>query len=195
MKLRGVYWIHPVRPSVRPSVRSFRRISIFWYMYHLGQDLGRDWIWVSYIILYAHNGRSCHFLGIIEVNFSVKGFKRGVFRDLMETHDISPGVAEFEYLYFPWIFYPFLNESVFSLMSVLCQDDNLNCFHWISMIFGINVVCVKILDGIEYQHHTPLNMRIMANHVTSVFWHFWRHYFQLEPSNLVCSDTLGARVI
>ena len=28
-------------------------------MYHLGKDLGWDWIWASYLIKYAHNGWSC----------------------------------------------------------------------------------------------------------------------------------------
>ena len=78
-KLRGVYWIHPVRPSVHPSVRrrcpddnlnSFDRI-FFQYMYHLGEDLGWEWIWASYLIKYAYNGCSCDLgiFGIPEVNF------------------------------------------------------------------------------------------------------------------------------
>ena len=46
----GVYWIHPVRPSVRPSAVGVRMINrilfiefyFFRYMCHLGQDLGQD---------------------------------------------------------------------------------------------------------------------------------------------------------
>ena len=52
------------------------------------------------------------------------------------------------------------------------------------MIFGIYVVLVKILDGIEYQHHTSLNMRIVANHVTLPFLALLKSIFQMEPSNL-----------
>ena len=51
-------------------------------------------------------------------------------------------------------------------MSALCPDDNLNCFHWISIVFGMCIILVKVLDGIEYEHRTSLNMRIMAGHVT-----------------------------
>ena len=148
------------------------------------------------LILYAHNGRSCDFFGIPEVNFSVRGLERGVFRDLMGTHDISPGVAEFQYFYFSWSFYPFLNKPGCSPMSVLCPDDNLNCFHWISMIFGIYVICIKILDGIEYQHHTSLNMRIMADHVTSVFLAFLKSLFTVRAFKLgLLSDLRGTRDI
>ena len=55
----------------------FHWISIFWYMHYLGEDLGRDWIWASYFIKYAHNGWSCD-LGtfvIPEVNFPAGAIK------------------------------------------------------------------------------------------------------------------------
>ena len=65
-------------------------------------------------------------------------------------------------------------------MNVWCPDDHLNCFHWISMIFGIYVICVQILDGFEYQHHTSLNMCIMADHVTSTFLALMKSIFQLN---------------
>ena len=61
----------------------------------------------------------------------------------------------------------------------------ISCFHWISMIFGVYVILVKILDKIEYQHHTSLNKHIMADDVTSAFLAFLKSIFQLEPSNLV----------
>ena len=77
-----------------------------------------------------------------------------------------PGFADFFFFIFPKIFTLFVNEPGCSLMSAWCPDDNLNCFHWISICFGICVTWVKILDGIEDGHHASLNMRIMAGHVT-----------------------------
>ena len=74
------------------------------------------------------------------------------------------------------------------LMSVWCPDHNFNSFHWISMTFGIYVICMKILDGIEYQHQTSLNMRIMSDHVTWAFLAFLKSIFQLEPSNSMLRD-------
>ena len=62
-------------------------------------------------------------------------------------------------------FYAFRNEPGCSAMSAWCPDNNLNWFHWISFFFGISITLVKILDGIEDEHHTSLNMRIMAGHV------------------------------
>ena len=60
----------------------------------------------------------------------------------------------------------FLNDPGCSVMSAWCPDDNMNCFHWISIFFGLCITWVKILDGIEDGHHTSLNMHIMAGHVT-----------------------------
>ena len=115
-KFRGVYWIHPVRPSVcpsvclsvcpsvRPSVRPwvgvrmitlilFSGFKIFFYIYHLGQDLAWDWISASYLIKYAHTGRSCDLLifGIPEVNFLVRVFQFGMKGVLSRIYDINPG--------------------------------------------------------------------------------------------------------
>ena len=44
------------------------------YLYHLGKDLGWDWIWASYLIKYAHNGWSYDLgiFGIPEVNFPAR---------------------------------------------------------------------------------------------------------------------------
>ena len=53
------------------------------------------------------------------------------------------GFAEFQYLYFSWIFYAFLNEPGCSVMSACCPDNNLNCFHWISIFFGICITWVN----------------------------------------------------
>ena len=74
-----------VRPSVRPSAVSVRMITwilfigfqFFRYMHHLGEDLRWYWIWASYLIKYAHNGRSCDLsiFGIPEVNFPARAFK------------------------------------------------------------------------------------------------------------------------
>ena len=110
--LGGVYWIHPVRPSVclsvcpsvRPSVRPwvgvrmitlilFSGFKFFFYIYHLGQDLAWDWISASYLIKYAHTGRSCDLLifGIPEVNFLVRAFQFGMKGVLSRIYDISPG--------------------------------------------------------------------------------------------------------
>ena len=172
----GVYWIHPVRSSVCPSVRcwcpddnlnSFHRNSIFfWYMYHLGQDLGRDWIWASYLIKYVHNGRS-YIFGIPEVNFPARAIKIiNVKKPYGDTWYKSRVLLHFNICNFPEFFYKFLNEPRCLLMSVWCPDDNLNCFHRISIFLGICITWVKILDGIEYEHHTSLNMRIVVDHVT-----------------------------
>ena len=108
--LGGVYWIHPVRPSVRLSVclsvrpsvgrcpddnsNSFQWIkNFFFYIYHLGQDLAWNWISASYLIKYAHTGRSCDLLifGIPEVNFLVRAFQFGMKGVLSRIYDISPG--------------------------------------------------------------------------------------------------------
>ena len=108
--LGGVYWIHPVRPSVClclsvcPTVRPwvgvrmitlilFSGFKIFFYIYHLGQDLAWDWISASYLIKYAHTGRSCDLLifGIPEVNFLVRAFQFGMKGVLSRIYDISPG--------------------------------------------------------------------------------------------------------
>ena len=71
-------------------------------------------------------------------------------------------------------------------MSAWCPDNDLNCFHWISIFCGICITWVKILDGIEDGHHTSLNMCMMADHVTLAFWELLESISQLEPSNLVC---------
>ena len=54
------------------------------------------------------------------------------------------------------------------------------------MIFGKYVSWVKIVDGIEYEHHISLNVGIMGEHVTWAFLAFLKSIFQLEPSNKVC---------
>ena len=84
----GVYWIHPVRPSVCLSVCLSVRPSV-----GLGQDLAWDWISASYLIKYAHTGRSCDLLifGIPEVNFLVRAFQFGMKGVLSRIYDISPG--------------------------------------------------------------------------------------------------------
>ena len=93
-----------VRLSVRPSVRPwvgvrmitlilFSGFNFFFYIYHLGQDLAWDWISASYLIKYAHTGRSCDLLifGIPEVNFLVRAFQFGMTGVLSGIYDISPG--------------------------------------------------------------------------------------------------------
>ena len=42
-------------------------------------------------------------------------------------------------------------------MTAWCPNDNFN-----SLSFGY----VKILEGMEYQHHTLLNVHIIADHMT-----------------------------
>ena len=59
----------------------------------------------------------------------------------------------------------------------------------------IYVIWIKIFDGIEYEHHISLDIRIMADHVTLVFLAFLKSIFKLEPSNLVCWETFWATVI
>ena len=69
-------------------------LKIFFYIYHLGQDLAWDWISASYLIKYVHTGRSCDLLifGIPEVNFLVRAFQFGMKGVLSRIYDISPGV-------------------------------------------------------------------------------------------------------
>ena len=50
-------------------------------------------------------------------------------------------------------------------MNFRCPDDNFDCFHWILMIYTMHIIWIKIFDGIEYEHHISLNIRIMADHV------------------------------
>ena len=59
-------------------------------MYHLGRHLGRDCISASYLIKYAHNGRSCDLrvFSNPEINFWIRAFKFGRLRALRGTHDI-----------------------------------------------------------------------------------------------------------
>ena len=89
-----------VRLSVRPwvGVRMitlilFSGFKFFFYIYHLGQDLAWDWISASYLIKYAHTGRSCDLLifGIPEVNCLVRAFQVGMKGVLSRIYDISPG--------------------------------------------------------------------------------------------------------
>ena len=74
-------------------------------MYLLGHDLAWDWISASYLIKYAHTGRSCDLLifGIPEVNFLVRAFQFGMKGVLSRIYDISP-----EFCWIP-IFVFFLN--------------------------------------------------------------------------------------
>ena len=46
-------------------------------MHHLGEDLGWNWIWESYLIKYGHNGWSCDsgIFCIPEVNFPARALK------------------------------------------------------------------------------------------------------------------------
>ena len=97
---------------------------------------------------------------------------------------MTSGSAEFQYLYFSPFFYAFLNEPGCLVMSVWCPDDNFNCFQLILMIFGIYVIWVKIFDGIEYEHHISLNMRIMADHVTLAFLPFLTINFSVRAFKL-----------
>ena len=61
-------------------------------------------------------------------------------------------------------------------------DVNFNCFHGFQwyMIY-IYVIWIKIFNGIEYEHHISLNIRIMADHVTLAFLAFLESIFKLEP--------------
>ena len=106
-------------------------------MYHLGQDLGGDWRWASYLIEYEHSGWLCD-IGIFdipEVNFLAAVFKLDVQRDLIGTHDISTGFSWISIFVFFLNFYAFLNEPGCSFMGARCPDDNMNCFHWISIFW------------------------------------------------------------
>ena len=69
------------------------------------------------------------------------------------------------------------HESFSSTLEFFSSDFNF-CL--------VYVTWVKILEGIEYENHTSLNMCIMAGHVS---------IFQLEPSNLVCLESSGGNMI
>ena len=145
----GVYWIHPVRPSFRPSVRLsaigvrmiiwifFIRFQFFSVYVSLGWR-SWDWIWASYLIKCPHNGWSCDFLAFLAFLKSIFQLEPSslIFRETLWGHMIKvPGFVKFQYLNFSQIFYAFLNEPGCSIMSAWCPDDNLNHFHWISNIF------------------------------------------------------------
>ena len=57
---------------------SFQWIENFFYIYHLGQDLAWDWISASYLIKYAHTGRSCDLL-IFGIHESIFHFCLGCY--------------------------------------------------------------------------------------------------------------------
>ena len=60
----------------------------------------------------------------------------------------------------------FVNVPGWSLMGVWRPDDNFNSLE------------------IEYQHHTSLNMCIMADHVTWTFWAFVKSLFSIKAFKL-----------
>ena len=108
-----------VCPSVRPSLgrcpddnsNFFSGFKFFFYIYHLGQDLAWDWISASYLIKYAHTGRSCDLLifGIPAVNFLVRAFQFGMKGVPRKIYDISPGFSLIFYIcIFPKFFTCFL---------------------------------------------------------------------------------------
>ena len=65
-------------------------------MYHLGQDLGGNWMWSSYLIKHGHNGRSCDLgiFGISEVNSSARAFKHPILRYPRGPRDKSSGFCQ-----------------------------------------------------------------------------------------------------
>ena len=77
----------------RSQLSNLSDLPCFFYIYHLGQDLAWDCISASYLIKYAHTGRSCDLLifGIPEVNFLVRAFQFGMKGVLSRIYDISPG--------------------------------------------------------------------------------------------------------
>ena len=151
-------------------------LKFFFYIYHLGQDLAWDWISASYLIKYAHTGRSCDLLifGIPEVNFLVRAFQFGMKGVLSRIYDISPGFCWIPIFVF---FLNFLRVSKLTHTVSRCPDDNSHSFQWILKIFGRYITWVMILHGIEYQRPTSLNMRILADHVTYSFLAFMKSIF------------------
>ena len=149
----------------------FSGFKIFFYIYHLGQDLAWDWISASYLIKYAHTGRSCDLLifGIPEVNFLVRAFQFGMKGVLSRIYDISPGFCWIPIFVF---FLNFLRVSWLTHTVSRCPDDNSHSFQWIQKNFFTYITWVMIFHGIEYQHPTSLNMRILADHVTYSFLAF-----------------------
>ena len=142
----------------------------------MGHDLAWDWISASYLIKYAHTGRSCDLLifGIPEVNFLVRAFQFGMKGVLSKIYDISPGFCGIPIFVF---FLNFLRVSLLTHTISRCPDDNSHSFQWIWKIFGRYITWVMILHGIEYQRPTSLNMRIMADHVTYSFLAFMKSIF------------------
>ena len=128
--------------------------NFVWYMYHLGQDLGWDWRWASYLIKYAHNGWSCDFgiLGIPGVNFSVRSFKLGMLRpiflvrfnlwdechsnsfwevyplwlsDAIWQHGSGPRVVQ-QVIAFTWTNVDFLSKVAFTRMRATLQKVSMS---------------------------------------------------------------------
>ena len=135
-----------VRPSVRPwvGVRMitlilFSGFKFFFYIYHLGQDLAWDWISASYLIKYAHTGRSCDLLifGVPEVNFLVRAFQFGMKGVLSRIPDISPEFCWIPMFVFFLHFYVFLNWPTPSVGGRSCD----------LLIFGIHEVNFSFLLG------------------------------------------------
>ena len=149
----------------------FIGFQFFGHMYHLGEDLGCDWIWASYLIKYVHNGWSCDLgiFGIPEVNFPSNLI---LLRPYEDTWYKSRVLLNFNICIFLEYFYAFLNESGCSVMSTCCPDNNLNCFFIGFHLFLYMYHLGQDLGWIEDGHHTSLNMCIMADHVILVFLRF-----------------------
>ena len=150
------------------NLNCFHWISISWYMHHLGEDLGWDWTWASYLIKYVHNGWSCDLgiFGIPEINFPVRAFKFHNYRNLIGPHDISP---KFQYLYFSRIFYAFLNELGCSVVNVWCPDDNLNCSQW---ILGVRMITLIVFSEFQwYMLHMSFGSRFAMGLNMSIISH------------------------
>ena len=94
-----------------------------WEIYHLGHDLAWDWISASYLIKYAHTGRSCDLLifGIPEVNFLVRAFQFGMKGVLSRIPDISPEFCWIPIFVFFLHFYVFLNWPTPSVGGRSCD--------------------------------------------------------------------------
>ena len=72
-----------------------------------------------------------------------------------------------------------LSVRLFVCLSVRLSAVSVRMITWIlftgfQFLFGICITWVKIFDGIEYEHRTSSNMRIMAGHVT--FWQPWSKF-------------------
>ena len=158
----------------------FIGFQFFWHMYHLGEDLGWDWIWASCLIECAQNGWSFDLgiFGIPDVNCPARAFKLILYRDLLRTQDISPR--------FCWItiFVFFPNFFTFFFMNLGARSQVLGV-QTINLIVFIGFQIFLTYVSLGWRSWMWLNMSIVPHQICTkwlVMWlrHFWHSWCQLS---------------